>query len=238
MDVGQLYIKEEFVLKLRFKFSKEGPIRYIGHLDFMRYMQKAIVRAKIPATYSQGYHPHMNLSFALPLGVGVETLGDYFDLEVREGESLLHTYLDALNDSLTEGVHILKVNEIPEEKKYNCMASIFYASYELKFKKELYSEEEISQAIKTFLAKESVVITKHSKKNTQEIDIKPHIYDLTYNDGVFKMLLPTGSHLNIKPELVIQTIFQNENLDRGILHIKRIDMYGEDRSPLNELRIN
>lgn len=225
-------------MKLRFKFSKEGPIRYIGHLDFMRYMQKAIVRAKIPATYSQGYNPHMHLSFALPLGVGVETLGDYFDLEVSGLSSHLSTYQKDLNAALTQGVRILEINEIPEEKKYNCMASIFYASYELTFKKALYTEEEILQAIQVFLSKERLMITKHSKKSSQEIDIKPHIYHFSYADGIFQMLLPTGSHLNIKPELVLQTIFQNEGLDRSILHIKRIDMYMEDRRPLSELRLN
>ena len=34
-------------MKVRIKFSKEGPVRFIGHLDIMRYFQKAIRRAGI-----------------------------------------------------------------------------------------------------------------------------------------------------------------------------------------------
>ena len=57
-------------MKVRVKFSKEGPIKFIGHLDVMRYFQKAIRRAGIDIAYSAGFSPHPILSFAplFPLG--------------------------------------------------------------------------------------------------------------------------------------------------------------------------
>ena len=67
---------------LRFKFKKYGPVVYIGHLDIMRFFQKAIRRSGINASYTEGFSPHLKLSFAQPLSVGVETDGDYFDLEM------------------------------------------------------------------------------------------------------------------------------------------------------------
>ena len=71
-------------MKVRIKFSKEGPMKFVGHLDTMRYFQKAIRRAELPVAFSGGYSPHMIMSFAVPLGVGMESLGDYFDLEMAE----------------------------------------------------------------------------------------------------------------------------------------------------------
>lgn len=68
-------------MKVRIKFSKEGP-EIVGHLDTMRYFQKAIRRANLPVAFSGGYSPHMIMSFAAPLGVGTESLGEYFDLEL------------------------------------------------------------------------------------------------------------------------------------------------------------
>ena len=50
----------------------------------MRYFQKAIRRAGIPVSFSQGYHPHQLLTFASPLGVGMESSGEYLDIEVEE----------------------------------------------------------------------------------------------------------------------------------------------------------
>ena len=59
-------------MKVRIKFSKEGPMKFVGHLDTMRYFQKALRRAELPVAFSGGYSPHMIMSFAVPLGVGME----------------------------------------------------------------------------------------------------------------------------------------------------------------------
>ena len=68
-------------MKVRVKFEKTGPMKYIGHLDMMRFFQKAIRRAGIDVAYSEGFSPHMIMSFAYPLGVGMTSSGEYFDLE-------------------------------------------------------------------------------------------------------------------------------------------------------------
>ena len=64
-------------MKVRIKFTKEGPMKFVGHLDTMRYFQKAIRRAELPIAFSGGYSPHMIMSFAAPLGVGVTSTGEY-----------------------------------------------------------------------------------------------------------------------------------------------------------------
>ena len=55
-------------MRVRVKYSKQGLMRFIGHLDMMRYFQKACRRAGIDVTYTEGLSPHMSMSFALPLG--------------------------------------------------------------------------------------------------------------------------------------------------------------------------
>ena len=64
-------------LKVRIKFTKEGPMKFVGHLDTMRYFQKAIRRAELPIAFSGGYSPHMIMSFAAPLGVGGHLKHEY-----------------------------------------------------------------------------------------------------------------------------------------------------------------
>ena len=58
-------------MKVRIKFRKYGILKYIGHLDVMRFFQKAMRRADIPIAFTGGYSPHMIMSFAQPLGLGV-----------------------------------------------------------------------------------------------------------------------------------------------------------------------
>ncbi|MCR4891540.1 MAG: TIGR03936 family radical SAM-associated protein [Lachnospiraceae bacterium] len=67
---------------LRIRFSKHGLMKYIGHLDVMRYFQKAVRRAGIDVAFSEGFSPHPIMSFAQPLGVGLESNGEYMDLEI------------------------------------------------------------------------------------------------------------------------------------------------------------
>ena len=70
-------------MKLRIKFRKYGPIRFIGHLDVMRFFQKANRRAELDVAYTGGFSPHQIVSFAAPLGVGLTNNGEYMDLEVH-----------------------------------------------------------------------------------------------------------------------------------------------------------
>ena len=70
-------------MKARIKFRKYGVMRFIGHLDVMRYFQKAMRRADIPIAFTSGYSPHMIMSFAAPLGVGVTSTAEYFDMEIN-----------------------------------------------------------------------------------------------------------------------------------------------------------
>ena len=71
-------------MKARIKFRKYGSLRFIGHLDVMRFFQKVMRRADIPIAFSGGYSPHMIMSFANPLGIGLTSDGEYFDIELTK----------------------------------------------------------------------------------------------------------------------------------------------------------
>ena len=75
------------MMKIRIKFRKYGTMKFIGHLDVMRYFQKAIRRAEVNIRYSEGFSPHQIMSFAAPLGVGITSEGEYVDIEVLDTEN-------------------------------------------------------------------------------------------------------------------------------------------------------
>ena len=70
------------MLKVRIKFRKYGVMKFIGHLDVMRFFQKVMRRADIPIAFTSGYSPHMIMSFAQPLGLGVTSDAEYLDIEL------------------------------------------------------------------------------------------------------------------------------------------------------------
>ena len=97
-------------MKARIKFRKYGVMKFIGHLDVMRFFQKVMRRADIPIAFSGGFSPHMIMSFANPLGVGVTSDGEYFDIELTE-EIDMQAAVARMNETVVEGIEI--VNMVP-----------------------------------------------------------------------------------------------------------------------------
>ena len=122
-------------MKVRIKFSKEGPMKFVGHLDTMRYFQKALRRAELPVAFSGGYSPHMIMSFAVPLGVGMESLGDYFDLEMAEDMPTAEIAA-RLEEQMAEGMHIVSVRKVEDGKAGKAMALVAAADYLVEFRPE------------------------------------------------------------------------------------------------------
>ena len=99
-------------MKIRIKFRKTGIMKFIGHLDVMRYFQKAIRRADVEICYSGGFSPHQIMSFAAPLGVGITSNGEYVDIEVNSTGTTAEM-MKRLNDVMTEGFEIAEYKLLP-----------------------------------------------------------------------------------------------------------------------------
>mgnify|MGYP001042815149 CR=1 FL=1 len=97
-------------MKIRIKFAKQGTMKFIGHLDVMRYFQKAMRRADVDIRYSEGFSPHQIMSFAAPLGVGITSDGEYLDIEVvppEEGSRLTGFEVKGHSGLASQGEDIL-----------------------------------------------------------------------------------------------------------------------------------
>ena len=168
-------------MKIRVKFKKWGCMKFIGHLDMMRYFQKAVRRADIDIRYSEGYSAHQIMSFAAPLGVGITSDGEYFDIDVNTTESTEKS-IQALNAQMVDGVEVTGYVLLPDDAK-KAMSLVAAADYVLSFKdgyESPYTIEEWKEAIdKHFFDEPSFVVMKKTKKSEREVDIKPLVYKLT-----------------------------------------------------------
>lgn len=189
--------------KVRIKFEKTGMMRFIGHLDVMRYFQKAMRRAKIDIAYSEGFSPHQKMSFAAPLGIGLEGTGEYFDIEVNSFMPS-SAMTAALNEAMVEGFKVISCKYLPENAP-NAMSSVFAADYTVAIHNDNVdiTAEDLTTKINEFYAQTEIITEKETKKSTRTLDMKPLIYSLGCEDKVIRMCLSTGSTDNIKPELVM-----------------------------------
>lgn len=227
-------------MKIRIKFRKYGVMKFIGHLDIMRYFQKAMRRGGIDIAYSEGFSPHQIMSFAAPLGVGIVSDGEYLDIEVNSTKSSEES-VALLNQAMVEGVDVVSYIKLPEHAK-TAMSIVAAADYYIYYKEpseQKLTLEELREKVHAFYEEpEEILITKKTKKSEKVMDLKQLIYDfkVVERDGVpcFYMKVCTGSTDNVKPELVLEAFyaFIGQEYPGMALQIHRIDVYaaGEDGS--------
>lgn len=226
-------------MKVRVKFKKYGVMKFIGHLDVMRYFQKALRRADIPVAFTKGFSPHMVMSFANPLGVGLTSDGEYFDLEITRPLSTKEA-VKRLNEVMVEGMKVLDFVEISGDKKSTGMSIVAAADY-LVTDKDGKMDDAFFDGLSRFTEQEKINVMKKTKRSEKEMDIRPLIYEMKRQGNAMYMRVSAGSVSNLKPELVMETYTSFLGLSskefRFVLH--RLDNYAraEDGAlvPLNAL---
>lgn len=211
-------------------------MKFIGHLDVMRYFQKAIRRADIPIAFSEGFSPHMIMSFAAPLGVGLTSHAEYMDIEVKEAIPSREA-LERLNRVMVEGMEVLSYRQVPEEKASKAMSLVAAADYTLVFREGYEPEPGWEEKLLEFYGQDSIIVTKKTKKGERKVDIRPLIYRLNVREGAIFMQVSTGSTDNLKPELVMEAFFAWMGLEISpyALLINRDEVYAEHGRSLEEL---
>lgn len=213
-------------MNIRMKFKKNGCMKFIGHLDIMRYFQKAIRRADIDIAYSEGFSPHMIMSFAAPLGVGLTSEGEYVDLQVNSCASSKGA-VDALNSVMVDGMEVVSFKLLPENVK-NAMSSVAAADYFVKFR-DGYAPENWEAKFETFLQKEEMLIVKKTKRSEAEVDLKPMLYKTELRDDGIFMQVACGSVNNLKPELVMEAFAKDAGIELPpfSLEVCRLEVYAD-----------
>ena len=193
-------------MRVRIKFSKHGVVKFIGHLDVMRYFQKAIRRAGIDVTYTTGFSPHQVMSFAAPLGVGHYSNGEYLDIEVNSHQGR-QDMIDRLNGAMVPGIVIENIVALGD-KAGNAMASVAAAGYTLEWKEGYEVPADLEKQATAFFEQNSIMVTKQTKKSTLELDLKPGIYEMKSTKDSIYILVDASSSGNIKPTLLLEAFYE------------------------------
>ncbi len=218
-------LEEVCALKIRIKFEKTGCMKFVGHLDIMRYFQKVMRRADVDICYSEGFSPHQKMSFAAPLGVGLTSLSEYFDIEVNSTDSS-SKMIERMNETMVEGMKVTGYRLLDENSK-NAMSIVAAADYNVTIiNKKILSRID---TFNDFMSQESINIVKKTKKSEMSLDIKPMILEYSLDNDKIFMKLKTGSENNLKPELVINAFYNylNEEFSQFDINTERLEIYGK-----------
>lgn len=202
----------------RLKYEKIGMMKFVGHLDLLRVMQRSINRCNLPISYSNGFNPHQIISFALPLSLGFETYGDYLEIELEE-DMETKSIIELLNKSLPRGLKIIscfkKTTNDGKCAALLCASTYLVKSHLLKSKKDDFEN---------FINQNEIITFKKTKKSEKEVNIKKDILGWKFDENLH-VTISTGSNGNLKVDTVLKAFFEYSNLP---FDIDKFDIFREE----------
>ncbi len=225
------------MFKIISKYSKTGNLKYISHLDVLRFIQRAVKRANIPACYSEGFNPHMKTSFGFPLSLGNESIGEYFDLEVKEKIDL-NDFVENLNKVMPKEMQILKAAYKEDEE--SIMAKCAYVSYLINIEFENINLEELNNYLEEM--RETGAIFNREKKNKKnkmvikEINTKDYINYLKLNKtnenkATIEAVFVTTQTGSMKTDEFIKLI-ERKGFELSYYSIMKVDSFDKNMKPI------
>lgn len=219
-------------MKMLVVFEKKERLRHVGHLDLMRAMQRALRRSGVPVAFSQGFNPHLLVTFAAPLSVGMPGRREVMEVPLS-AEISEEDFKEKLRAALPPELPCLAVRAV-DDRHPAPMALLYAAGYQVTLKEHA---EEILAAIPALLARDSVMMLKKTKSGEKMADIRPMIYDLKplAADG-FDCLLALREAAACKPELLMDALTAEAGLaERPRYLCTRTQLLGEGFVPLELL---
>ena len=184
------------------KYARDGRVKYISHLDFMRLFHRTIRRTGLNFVFSQGFNPHPIMTVAQPLSVGVTSDCEYMRVSF-DGDLDADEIMSTINAAFPPGYKIIAAKKV--QGKEIDLTRLDRAVYAVEL------EYEGSADVDALMAHDELIVPKKTKSGVKDSDIRPYIYSLEKTGGNGKTLTLTmcvavGSVYNLKPQSVIDAM--------------------------------
>lgn len=177
------------------EFSVRGPLVFLSHLELMKVFRQSFRRSGLPISFSEGFNPHMKLSFAIAKGVGLESEGELLEIETDISIDIVD-FMDRINKVIPEGLKVKSLKEKTISTK-SLSSMLRKAEYLLEYG-DKFSSEEYRGIINNKLNQSEILMEVKTKKSIGVKDIKEYIYDWKFiEDGVIIQVY-AGSEKNLR----------------------------------------
>ena len=215
-------------------FERVGDASFVGHLDLMHTFDRAIRRADMPILYTQGYNPRPMMVFALPLGVGIDTLGDFVDVSLAR-EVDVNEFMEKVNRFLPAGVKLFGGVNI-DEPKNSLMSVVTTAMYR-------FEAPGIKTPLYSLFEKDELVVEKKSKGKIVTVDIKDLLLSKAQNpsesEDVAEFYCSAGSSSNLRPDVLLKALCKYASYDEesaANCKITRLALFGGKYPKLEDIK--
>jgi radical SAM-linked protein len=188
-------------MRIRITFTKQGALRYTGHLDLHKLWERTARRAELPLAYSQGFHPQPKMSIAAALPLGFSSRCEVMDMRLQN-DIPLAGLPEKLQKTLPAGIRVLGVERV-EDGEPALQTQVASAEYEVSLK-EPTDRSELERRIEAVLKAESLPRERRGKN----YDLHPLIEELD--------IMESSSSLPVQePAPGLQKIFMRLTAQEG-----------------------
>ena len=211
-------------MRIIFEFSKLGRLRFISHLDLQRFMQKALRRARLPVSFSQGFSPHPQISFASALAMGYTSECELLDVKLN-GLVNLKSAMRQFNFALPPEMPV-SAGRLVDDSYPSLSSMLKCADYRIEFPDG--GIEEMSEAAEAYMAEDSVIALRKTKSGEQPADIRAMTLSLVREgDYALRARLMLTEAATLKPDLLITVLTTRANIMPTGVTIHRAALLGE-----------
>ena len=207
---------------IRIFFSKRDRAKYISHLDMTRLFQRAVRRTGITMWYTEGFHPHLYMTFALPLSLGIESDCESVDMRLMD-EISLEGVKERLNAVLPQGIAVCDVCE--PVMKANRISSSQYAV-------KLFGLYKKKAEMQAFLAQDEIKMIKKGKAGEKLLNVKPWIYEYSISESgrdlELSLRLASGNTNTLNPQMLLSVFAEQFHVKVDGAFVLRTAIFAEN----------
>ena len=207
-------------------FEKGERIRHIGHLDIQRSVQRGLRRSGLPVAYSQGFNPHILITFASALSTGACGRREIMDVTMAE-EVSAEEFLARMNKAMPPEMQLSEARAV-DSKHPSLMGLVRAADYDLTIRDAAIGAR-LVEAIPAMMAKETIPALRKTKTKLTEVDIKPLILSIRgEGNHIFTTLVLTERE-SCKPQMLLEALKQAAGIEDEVrMLVTRQRLLGED----------
>lgn len=209
-------------------FEKSDQVRFIGHLDLMRVVQRALRRSGLPICYSKGFNPHVMLSFAAPLAVGVSGLEELMDVAI-DGLISETYFMKKLGPAMPDSLPLCSARAV-EDRHPKLMAELRTAAYTAALQ-DSDAARAMADAIPMLLARKEIQTIRVTKSGEKQADVRPMLHELSAEragEGILLRFRVSLTELEtLKPDLLLKVLAEQAGVCVPQARLTRTALYAE-----------
>lgn len=218
-------------MRVRFRFAKQGKVRFTSHRDVARLWERALRRAALPVARTEGFSPRPKVHFGLALSTAHESRGEYLDVDLIEGEAVDLDALPALLTPLLPPGLTVEAAAVVDRRDPSLQQAVTSCSWEIEVADVGGAAGELAGAVDVLLAAESLPVTRERKGKPVTDDIRPAILSLTAAGPVLMAELATQPR-GVRPAELLAALVPPREEGRVCRTHQWIDAGGAKREPL------